>query len=331
MELNSFGLNLLDIIILIILAFYALEGYSAGFLASFFDFISFVLSFFLGLKFYRFLGLIFISYFSIPKGFANALGFFLTAFIAEIIFALVSRKIHNDIVLWTKSKKGNELWQINKLLGFLPGLASALLLISFILTIIISLPFSPLLKKTVYDSKIASTLILKTAGIEQKLNDVFGGAINETINFLTIQPQSDESISLNFRVNDLKTDQNSEEKMLKLVNKERELRGFLPLVMDEKLRNAARAHSKDMFKRGYFSHYTPEGLSPFDRMGSADISFIYAGENLALAPNVDMAMQGLMNSPGHKANILSPNFGKIGIGVMDGGIYGEMFSQEFTN
>jgi len=42
-------------------------------------------------------------------------------------------------------------------------------------------------------------------------------------------------------------------------------------------------------------------------------------------------MQGLMNSPGHRANILNPNFHKIGIGVIDGGIYGKMYTQEFTN
>jgi uncharacterized protein YkwD len=66
-------------------------------------------------------------------------------------------------------------------------------------------------------------------------------------------------------------------------------------------------------------------------MSKASIDFSYAGENLALAPNVDLAMQGLMQSPGHKANILSTNFGQVGIGVIDGGIYGEMFCQEFTN
>jgi uncharacterized protein YkwD len=101
--------------------------------------------------------------------------------------------------------------------------------------------------------------------------------------------------------------------------------------MDMQLRKLARSHSLDMFQRGYFSHYTPDGLSPFDRMNAANIEYTYAGENLALAPSTDLAMQGLMNSPGHRANILNPNFNKIGIGAIDGGIYGIMFSQEFTN
>ena len=66
-------------------------------------------------------------------------------------------------------------------------------------------------------------------------------------------------------------------------------------------------------------------------MNKANIEFTYAGENLALAPSTPLAMQGLMNSPGHRANILNPNFKKIGIGVIDGGIYGKMYSQEFTD
>jgi uncharacterized protein YkwD len=119
--------------------------------------------------------------------------------------------------------------------------------------------------------------------------------------------------------------------MFKMVNTERVQHGLAPVFFDAKLRAVARAHSDDMFKRGYFSHYTPEGLSPFDRMKNANIEFLSAGENLALAPTTELAMQGLMNSPGHRANILSPSFGKIGIGVIDGGIYGKMYSQEFTD
>ena len=66
-------------------------------------------------------------------------------------------------------------------------------------------------------------------------------------------------------------------------------------------------------------------------MEKAGISYQAAGENLAYAPNVDVAHTGLMNSEGHRANILSADFGKVGIGVIDGGVYGKMFVQEFTD
>jgi uncharacterized protein YkwD len=86
-----------------------------------------------------------------------------------------------------------------------------------------------------------------------------------------------------------------------------------------------------MFARGYFSHVTPEGRSPFDRMEAAGVSFRTAGENLALAPTLRIAHTGLMNSPGHRANILRPAFGRLGIGVMDGGPRGLMVTQNFRN
>ena len=119
--------------------------------------------------------------------------------------------------------------------------------------------------------------------------------------------------------------------MLALVNEERAKQGLKPLIADPELAQVARQHSADMFARGYFSHYSPEGKSPFDRMHDAGVKYTVAGENLALAPTLTIAHNGLMNSPGHRANILRPQFGRVGIGVMDGGSKGLMISQEFRN
>lgn len=119
--------------------------------------------------------------------------------------------------------------------------------------------------------------------------------------------------------------------MLQLVNEERTSRGLKPLALDPELVPVARTHSADMFSRGYFSHYTPEGEDPFQRMKDAGVKFRTAGENLALAPTLQIAHTGLMNSPGHRANILNPAFGRVGIGIMSGGRRGKMVSQEFRN
>jgi len=72
-------------------------------------------------------------------------------------------------------------------------------------------------------------------------------------------------------------------------------------------------------------------LSPFDRMRQGGARFRAAGENIALAPTVEVAHNGLMNSPGHRENILNPAFGRVGIGVEDGGLHGKMFTQNFTD
>ena len=86
-----------------------------------------------------------------------------------------------------------------------------------------------------------------------------------------------------------------------------------------------------MFQQGYFSHVSPGGKGPFDRMRNDGVQFTNAGENIALAPTLDIAHSGLMHSPGHRANILRPEFGRLGIGIVDGGKYGLMISQEFRN
>ena len=116
-----------------------------------------------------------------------------------------------------------------------------------------------------------------------------------------------------------------------MVNSEREQRGFKKLSFDPNLRDVGRLHSADMFRRGYFSHYSPEGKSVAERAVEAGIDYLVIGENLAYAPNLELSHRGLMNSPGHRANILSSDFGKIGIGIQDGVVYGLMVTQVFSN
>jgi uncharacterized protein YkwD len=178
---------------------------------------------------------------------------------------------------------------------------------------------------------VGSVLVTNTQGFAKDLNSVFGGAVNETLAFLTVEPKSNELVNLNFKTTKYSVDEAAEQKMFDMVNKERVSQGLHPVEPWSKLTEVARAHCKDMVERGYFSHYTPEGLSPFDRMAKADIDFTFAGENLALAPNTELAMKGLMQSPGHRENILSADFNRLGVGVIDAGVYGEMFCQEFSD
>ncbi len=336
---STFNFNWLDLIIIIIFLFYAYEGFTRGFILSMVDLVSFAASFAAGLKFYPFFAKLLVSVISIPMGFSNAFGFFIGAFLTEIIISNLLKRIIKilsvDAVDKNQSDVENKLDVIlaylNHLLGIIPSLASSVILVSFLLTLIVALPFSPFLKQTIYASRISSALLAETQGIEQDFKGVFGQALDETVNFLTVEPKSNQMIKLSFKTTDFHVDVNAEKQMFGMVNTERTKRNIPALSFDARLQAVGRAHCEDMFTRGYFSHYTPEGLSPFDRMGNANISFTYAGENLAFAPNVALAMQGLMNSPGHRANILSVHFGRVGIGVIDGGIYGEMFCQEFTN
>ncbi|MFZ5822981.1 MAG: CAP domain-containing protein [Bacillota bacterium] len=122
----------------------------------------------------------------------------------------------------------------------------------------------------------------------------------------------------------------AEQQMLDLVNRERANAGLAPLKADLELTRVARLKSQDMINRDYFSHQSPTYGSPFDMIKRFGISYRTAGENIAGNGSVSGAHTSLMNSPGHRANILSTKYTHIGIGIRDGGPYGKMFTQMFV-
>ncbi|RKD69681.1 CAP domain-containing protein [Sinobaca qinghaiensis] len=88
------------------------------------------------------------------------------------------------------------------------------------------------------------------------------------------------------------------------------------LEWNEEVRETARAHSTDMADNQFFSHTNEQGQSPFERMEEDDITFTRAGENLAYGQFSSVfAHQGLMNSMGHRENILNESFTELGVGV----------------
>lgn len=107
-----------------------------------------------------------------------------------------------------------------------------------------------------------------------------------------------------------------EREMLALVNAERRKAGLAAVRWDARLADVGRAHCQDMIARTYFAHEAPGGGTVADRLRRAKVSFASAGENLAFAPTLAIAHQGLMDSPGHRANILRPAFGRLGVGIV---------------
>lgn len=106
-----------------------------------------------------------------------------------------------------------------------------------------------------------------------------------------------------------------EQRAFDLLNADRAANGLTPLKLNLAVTAVAERHAQDEINRNFFDHNNPDGQSPFDRMRSAGISFGYAGENLAINQNVTVAEQAFMNSPGHRSNILSPQYTEVGIGV----------------
>lgn len=107
-----------------------------------------------------------------------------------------------------------------------------------------------------------------------------------------------------------------ENEVIRLVNIERSKNGLGQLTGDWQLSRVARYKSTDMRDLNYFSHYSPTYGDPFKMMHDFGITFYAAGENIAMGqPTPQAVMNSWMNSPGHRANILNPQFNEIGVGV----------------
>lgn len=118
------------------------------------------------------------------------------------------------------------------------------------------------------------------------------------------------------------------------INRLRVQHGRAPLVPSETLIEVARAHSGDMVRRDYFDHADPDGGRPADRVGKAGIAWTRVTENIAMntgaADPVEKAVQGWMDSPGHRANILDPEATHTGVGLAEREDGGVVFTQVFV-
>ncbi len=100
-----------------------------------------------------------------------------------------------------------------------------------------------------------------------------------------------------------------------MVNEERAKEGKPALKIDAGLTKYARLHSQDMADNNFFSHTSPTKGSFNERIKNSGISYRSAGENIARYGSVAKAHVGLMNSEGHRKNIMG-NFTHVGIGIV---------------
>ncbi|MGA8942633.1 MAG: CAP domain-containing protein [Thermoactinomyces sp.] len=121
-----------------------------------------------------------------------------------------------------------------------------------------------------------------------------------------------------------------EKEVFQMVNQEREKHGLQPLQLDMDVSKVAGKKSQDMKEKHYFNHQSPTYGSPFEMLQQHGIAFRAAGENIAAGQKTAKeVMDGWMNSEGHRANILNPDYTHIGIGYVEGGDYGTYWTQMF--
>ncbi len=316
-------MNWIDILLIIVILLAAWSGYKRGFILGSLELLSWIGSMAAAFWLYKYLARFLQMIIPALGVWTMPLAFLITLIITRIIFSIIVTTIlkhaHRDAHHTTA----------NKALGILPGTVNGMIYAVIISALLLVLPLSDGLSASARDSKVATEFGNQVAWLDEKLSPVFDEAVRKSMTKMTIE--SNETVQLNFTVSNPKPRPDLEARMLELVNEERAKEGLPALEADTALTTVARAHSTDMFAKGYFAHVSPDGVAPADRVRAAGIRFLITGENLALGPTLKICHTGLMNSPGHRANILHKSYGRVGIGVMDGGLRGLMITQEFKN
>ncbi len=315
----------IDIAIVLLILYYGYKGYVLGFWYLISRLLVLAISFVAAFLLYQPVGAFVQNKFQVFPAIAYGLSFIALLIIIQIILNIIFHKVINRIPENIRNHK------INKIAGIPPGLVDGLITIIFITFLIFIAPFPPVVKDQYNKSILGNFALNSLSNIEAFINQRFGGLLDQALTSMTTRPDSNESVKLPFKPAKTTVNEKAEAEILVLLNEERKKVGVAPVVIDPTIIPVARAHSKDMWERQYFSHESPDGGTLEDRLVKGNVKYLLAGENLALAQNVELAHRGLMNSPGHKRNILDPKFTRIGIGVMDGGIYGKMFTQNFAN
>jgi uncharacterized protein YkwD len=316
-------MNWIDALLILVILLAAWRGFHRGFILGSLELVSWLGSLAAAFFLYPYVAAMLQRLVPAMGVWIMPLSFLLVLIVFRILFSMAVNAILR------KAHPTSHHTTANKALGVIPGTVNGCVYAIIISAFLLVLPLSDGLSASARESRMANEFGNQVAWLDEKLSPVFDEAIRRSMTKMTIE--SNEVVKLNFTVANSEPRPDLEAQMLAMVNQERTTVGLHPLAADTALTLVARAHSHDMFTKGYFAHVSPDSLTPSDRVRRAGIPFLITGENLALGPTLRICHTGLMNSPGHKANILHRSYGRVGIGILDGGLRGLMITQEFKN
>lgn len=325
MTLQSF-----DYVLIAMLALFGLGGVRRGLVSAGAELVALVLTILAAARWHPAFADLLVRSFEVAGGQANVAAFVLILVGGRLLYVVPGMVV--DVISGALLDSSGFLRAVNHTLGVVPGLARGVIVLSLLALALVRLPLAEPVR-TATNSTLAGHL----AGIAESAVPTFGQAVERLpldAGLLAV-PTGDSSAGatrLDFPPGlATEVDVSAEDAMLRLVNRERANYGLPLLTMDERLRRVARSHSEEMFRLSYFAHESPVRGTPFDRIRAAAIPFAAAGENLAYAPNVELAHQGLMKSPEHRRNLLSPAYHRVGIGIIRAGSWGRMVTQNFAD
>jgi uncharacterized protein YkwD len=322
-------LNWVDYGVLLIVFLAVLSGIQRGFIVGALDLLGLGATLVAAVVGYRPVAAWLVDTFDVPMGLASVGALIGIAVLTQTVYWWVLAPLLRSVYRLIGAV--GPLAALDRLLGVVPGAIQGIVLAGLLLLPFGLLPIVPSVSAGIERSFIGSWLVNTAVANAPEVESRLGRDLAESFSFLA-PPQAETGRALDLgRVGTLEPDPEAEQRMLELLNQARQSVGLSPLVVDEALREVARGHSREMFERSYFSHTSPVTGSPADRARQAGIRPRVIGENLAYAPNVRIAHEGLMDSPGHRENILRPTYGRVGIGIIKSQFRGSMYTQNFRD
>ncbi len=319
-------MNWLDLLVVSLLALAVIDGWRRGFILQALELAAFIVSIWLGLRYYANLADYLVGHYHVSALLAKPVAFLALWLVIEgvsfSVLWLVGRLIPQSI-----KQTG-----LNHVIGIVPAVVKMAIYLGVGLTILSALPLPADLRVSLNQSRLGPSLMISTSGITAWLERSLGRTFGETFSFLTTPREgAGYHIPAITDLTKLKVEPELERQMLVLVNAERLKVGLASLTADPEAQVVARAHSHSMWLRGYFDHIDPDGKGVGERFSAAGVTFQVAGENLALAPTLLIAHEGLMHSESHRENILHPDFHRLGIGIVSAGANGLLVTQNFRD
>ena len=323
--MTDLAFNPIDAAVLVLIGVAAWFGYRTGFVATTYSLASWILAAAAALAFAGPATALVETLTGRPRPFAATIGFVVTIVAAEALFSAAGHLAIRPIVALVRR---GPLAPADRILGTLPAAIRSLFIVAVAILAIEAFPVGSDMKAAVEASRTGRFVNAQIVAFQPQIESFTRQLGGSPLLVTRIGEDQTERLDLPDGI-ELAPDPVAERQLVDLVNEERTQRGIKSLVLDERLVSVARAHSQEMFTLKYFSHESPVSGSPFDRLKSAGITYSRAGENLAYAQSVSVAHRALMESPGHRENILRSEFTRIGIGVINAPAYGRMITQLF--
>lgn len=321
---------MLDAVIVVVLAVLLVRGWYRGFVREAMDLAGLLLGTVLAFRLGPLVGSVVAAMARISDDAARLIGGFIVLIATGIGAAVLTRVIERRFRL-------PGLNQANRAGGAALALGSGVFLVILLLSLAVILPLPPAVSDTLDDSAIARSFTDPDGPPQEVFQSLSGDSIvsallnlREVVGARRVVIEGDEVVEFPAADPDrLDPDPDSAGEIFAALNLARVQTGVDPLAFSPALAEVAQGHATEMYAGGYFSHVSPQTGDVGDRLAAAGIVFRVAGENLALAATPSDVHDGLMDSEGHRRNLLHPDYRRVGVAVVSGPL-GLMTVQVFT-